>query len=50
MIAERREAFKNKDDKRYEEIVMQMTQEEEMLVQKKLMDIIGKLGITEQEF
>jgi len=31
-------------------IVMQMTQEEEMLVQTKLNQIIDKLGISEQEF
>ena len=29
---------------------MQMTQEEEMLVQTKLNQIIDKLGISEQEF
>lgn len=36
-IKERREALQNKNDQRYEEIVVQMTQEEEMLVQQKLM-------------
>ena len=27
-----------------------MTQEEEVLIQQKLMDIIDRIGITEQEF
>ena len=50
MVAQRREALKNNDSKLYEMIVMQMTQEEEMLVQTKLNQIIDKLGISEQEF
>ena len=29
---------------------MEMTQQEEMLIQTKLMDIIEKIGISEQEF
>lgn len=49
-MAQRREALKNNDSKLYEMIVMQMTQEEEMLVQTKLNQIIDKLGISEQEF
>jgi hypothetical protein len=50
LVAQRREALKNNDSKLYEMIVMQMTQEEEMLVQTKLNQIIDKLGISEQEF
>ena len=34
----------------YETIVMQMTQEEEMLVQTKLTQILEKLGVTEEDF
>jgi hypothetical protein len=50
LIAERREALKNGDEKKYEQIVMATVQEEEMLVQTKLLQIIEKLGISEQEF
>lgn len=49
-IASRREALKNNDEKKYEEIVMEMTQQEEILVQDKLVEIISKIGLTEQEF
>jgi len=49
-IAARREALKNNDEKKYEEIVMEMTQQEEILVQDKLVEIISKIGLTEQEF
>ena len=50
LIAQRREALKAGDEKKYEEIVMNTVQEEEMLVQTKLMQIIDRLGISEQEF
>jgi len=49
-IDQRRQALKDNDDKKYEQIVMQMTQEEEMLVQNKLMEIMDRIGISEQEF
>lgn len=49
-IADRREALQKNDDKKYEEIVMEMTQREEILVQDKLVEIIEKIGLTEQEF
>jgi len=42
--------LKNKDERKYEEIVMMMTQEEEILVQNKLTEILNKLNISEQEF
>ena len=31
-------------------VVMEMTQEEEKIIESQMMDIINKLGITEQEF
>jgi len=31
-------------------MVMMMTQEQEAIVQKKLFDIIGEIGVTEEEF
>lgn len=49
-IRSRRQALAANDDKKYEEIVMNMTQQEEMLVQNKLMQIIEQIGISEQEF
>ena len=39
-IKQRREAMDSNDDKEYERIVEQMTQEEEMLIQSKLMEIM----------
>ena len=50
LIVKRREALKNNDTQLYEQTVMQMTQEEEMLVQTKLNQIIDKLGISEEDF
>lgn len=50
LIAERRAALKNNDDKAYEEAVFKMTQEEEQLVQQKLNKILEKLGVSEQDF
>jgi hypothetical protein len=50
LVMKRREALANKDEKLYSEIVMSMTQEEEMLVQNKLMNIIEKLGVSEESF
>ena len=50
MIALRREALKEGDDKKYETIVLQMTQEQEQLVQSKLFEIIELIGVSEQEF
>ena len=50
MITQRRAALKDGDDKKYEEIVMQMTQEQEQLVQSKLFEIIELIGVSEQEF
>lgn len=50
MIAARRAALESGDEKTYKEIVMQMTQQEEMLIQSKLSQILEKLGISEQEF
>lgn len=46
-IQERREALKSGNDHDYELIVMSMTEQEEKLVNDKLMDIITKLGISE---
>ena len=42
--------LKANDDKKYESLVLNMTQEEEMLIQNKLMDIIDRLGLTFQDF
>jgi len=50
MVAKRRQAFKAGDESTYEQLVMQMTQEEEMLVQSKLQEILERLGVSEQEF
>lgn len=50
MIDNRRAALKDGDDKKYEEIVMQMTQEQEQLVQSKLFEIMELIGVSEQEF
>ena len=50
MLVNRREALRNGNEREYEAIAMSMTQEEEMLVQSKLVQIIEKLGMTEQEF
>jgi hypothetical protein len=47
-VAKRREAIK--DDDEYRKIVMEMTQEEEKIIESQMMEIINKLGITEQEF
>ena len=49
-VARRRQALKAGDDKQYEMIAMQMTQEEEMMVQTKLMEVMEKIGMNEQEF
>lgn len=49
-IAQRRQALKDGDEKKYEEIVIMMTQEQEQLVQTKLFEIIEMIGISEQEF
>lgn len=49
-VRTRREALAEGDDKKYEQIVMEMTQQEEMLIQTKLMEIIEKIGLSEQEF
>ena len=49
-IQQRRDALDRGDDKEYEMIVSKMTQEEELLVQSKLMDIIEKIGLSEMEF
>ena len=46
-IRQRREALSANDDKKYEQIVMEMTQQEEMLIQNKLMEIIEKIGLSE---
>lgn len=46
-IAERRKALKAGNESEYETIVMTMTEQEEGLVNSKLMDIISKLGISE---
>jgi|TARA_B110000285_G_scaffold13238_1_gene13120 hypothetical protein len=46
----RRAALERGDDKEYENIVMGMTQEEEMLIQSKLQEIIEKIGLTEMDF
>lgn len=50
LIAERREAYKAEDWTKYEQIVQEMTQKEEQHVQHKLTEIIGKLGISEEQF
>lgn len=50
MVQARREALKSGDEQAYSGIVMQMTQQEEMLIQSKLQQILEKLGISEQEF
>ena len=49
-MTKRREALKANDDKQYEMIVMQMTQEEEMMVQTKLMEVMEKIGMNEMDF
>ena len=49
-IRQRRAALAKNDDKEYEKIVMQMTQEEEMLIQSKLVEIIEKIGLSEMDF
>jgi hypothetical protein len=46
-IAERRKALKAGNQYEYETIVMTMTEQEENLVNTKLMEIISKLGISE---
>ena len=40
--------IKNNDE--YKKIVIQMTQEEEQIINAKLQEIMEKLNITEQEF
>lgn len=50
LITQRRLALADNDDKKYEQIVMDMTQQEEMLIQSKLMEIIEKIGLSEQDF
>ena len=47
-VSKRREAIN--DDEEYRKVVMEMTQEEEKVIESQMMDIINKLGITEQEF
>lgn len=47
-VSKRRVAIN--DDEEYRKIVMEMTQEEEKIIESQMMDIINKLGITEQEF
>ena len=47
-ISQRREVIKNNDE--YKKIVIQMTQEEEQIINAKLQEIMEKLNITEQEF
>jgi len=47
-VSRRRENIKNEEE--YKKIVMEMTQEEEKVIESQMMDIINKLGITEQEF
>ena len=49
-IKQRRDALLSGDTKKYEQIVMEMTQREEMLIQAKLMEIIEKIGLSEQDF
>ena len=49
-VRSRRAALERGDDKEYENIVMGMTQEEEMLIQSKLQEIIEKIGLTEMDF
>jgi len=47
-VSKRREAIN--DDEEYRKVVMEMTQEEEKVIESQMNDIINKLGITEQEF
>jgi hypothetical protein len=42
--------LKDGDEAKYESLVRQMTQKEEQLVQQKLISIIDKLGISEEQF
>jgi hypothetical protein len=46
-VKQRRAALEKGDDKEYERIVMGMTQEEEMLIQSKLVEIIERIGLSE---
>jgi len=50
LVSRRRVHYENKEWQKYEDVVMEMTQKEEQFVQTKLMDVISKLGISEQEF
>ena len=49
-IRQRREYLAANDDKNYERIVMEMTQKEEMFIQEKLMELIQKINMSEQDF
>lgn len=49
-LLERREALAEGNDKLYEEIALQMTQEEENLTNMKLMEILANLNIDQNEF
>ena len=49
-LAERRQALKDNDMQKYEQIVQEMVQKEEQLVQSKLSAIQDKLGIRDEDF
>lgn len=49
-IARRRQALKDNNKALYEQIVIEMTQAEENLVQTKLIQILDRLGISEEDF
>lgn len=49
-LIDRRSALASGDEKRYEEIALTMTQEEENLTNMKLMEILSSLNIDQGEF
>ena len=49
-IARRREALSQGNDKRYEEIAIEIMQSEENMTNEMLTEVLGKLGIDQREF
>jgi len=50
MLKDRREAFKNGDDEKYKQIVLQSNQMDQMYDQKMIQTVFEKLGVSQQEF
>jgi acid phosphatase class B len=49
-LRKRREALSENDEKTYENLVIQMQQEEDMLFQRRLQEICERLGLSQEEF